>query len=354
MAHYLPSALMAFFQPRPPLEYKEPLIKKKMPPLHGVAQFVHRFKDVQNPEPVKAETAEQKKERRKGKKAKNAQERLKRQLSKWDPKLIDRLPYATKDAYKTLFVARLAYNVTEEDLKNEFEYYGNIVSVHLVKDKKGQSRGYAFIQFESSADLKEAYKDADGRKMNGRRILVDVERGRTVKNWRPRRLGGGLGATRAGGKDVNQKYSGRAPPSDISTSSSSGFGSRSSGHSSSRSGDQRSDRRDHRSDQRDRGGDQRRSHRDDRSGGDYHRPDHRDHRSDRGGGREDRDERRSGGSREERRRVSREREYRDRDRERDRSDRDDKRGERDRSRDRSRSRERDRSRSPHSKDRRRR
>jgi len=27
--------------------------------------------------------------------------------------------------------------------------------------------------------------------------LVDVERGRTVKGWKPRRLGGGLGSTRA-------------------------------------------------------------------------------------------------------------------------------------------------------------
>ena len=29
----------------------------------------------------------------------------------------------------------------------------------------------------------------DGKKIDGRRIVVDVERGRTVKSWRPRRLG---------------------------------------------------------------------------------------------------------------------------------------------------------------------
>lgn len=27
----------------------------------------------------------------------------------------------------------------------------------------------------------------------GKRVLVDVERGRTVRGWKPRRLGGGLG-----------------------------------------------------------------------------------------------------------------------------------------------------------------
>lgn len=34
-----------------------------------------------------------------------------------------------------------------------------------------------------------AYKHADGKKIDGRRVLVDVERGRTVKGWMPRRLG---------------------------------------------------------------------------------------------------------------------------------------------------------------------
>lgn len=103
----------------------------------------------------------------------------------------------TKEAYKTLFVSRLSYSVSADDLKSEFSYYGPVSHVVLVKDKLDVSRGYAFVEFEHSADLTEAYKDADGRKINGRRILVDVERGRTVKNWLPRRLGGGLGATRA-------------------------------------------------------------------------------------------------------------------------------------------------------------
>jgi len=40
-------------------------------------------------------------------------------------------------------------------------------------------------------------------------VLVDVERGRTVKGWLPRRLGGGLGSTRKGGADVNVRHSGR-------------------------------------------------------------------------------------------------------------------------------------------------
>ena len=60
-----------------------------------------------------------------------------------------------------------------------------------------------------------AYKHADGKKIEGRRVLVDVERGRTVKGWLPRRLGGGLGDSRStksssgfrnGGEDRDEKY----------------------------------------------------------------------------------------------------------------------------------------------------
>lgn len=65
-----------------------------------------------------------------------------------------------------------------------------------MKDREGKSRGYGFIEFETEADMKVAYKRADGRKIDGRRVTVDVERGRTVRGWLPRRLGGGLGTGR--------------------------------------------------------------------------------------------------------------------------------------------------------------
>lgn len=45
--------------------------------------------------------------------------------------------------------------------------------------------------------------------MDNKRVLVDVERGRTVPNWRPRRLGGGLGSSRMGSEQIDQKNSGR-------------------------------------------------------------------------------------------------------------------------------------------------
>ncbi|XP_029282275.1 U1 small nuclear ribonucleoprotein 70 kDa [Cottoperca gobio] len=85
-----------------------------------------------------------------------------------------------------------------------------LFQIYIVYNKRtGKPRGYAFIEYEHERDMHSAYKHADGKKIDGRRVLVDVERGRTVKGWHPRRLGGGLGGTRRGGADVNIKHSGR-------------------------------------------------------------------------------------------------------------------------------------------------
>jgi U1 small nuclear ribonucleoprotein 70kDa len=46
--------------------------------------------------------------------------------------------------------------------------------------------------------MKAAYKEANGIRLNERRILVDCERGRTVQGWKPKKLGGGLGKIRFG------------------------------------------------------------------------------------------------------------------------------------------------------------
>ena len=63
--------------------------------------------------------------------------------------------------------------------------------------------------------MKRAYRGADGMRIESREIVVDVERGHTVPNWLPRCLGGGLGGTRVGGKDVNVTAPGRFDPSRL-------------------------------------------------------------------------------------------------------------------------------------------
>ena len=101
-------------------------------------------------------------------------------------------PNIQGDPLKTLFVARLPYDITERQLRNEFEEYGPIKRISIVHHRQSaKPRGYAFIEYDHKSDMKEAYKSADGAKFGDRKCLVDVERGRSVPNWVPRRLGGG-------------------------------------------------------------------------------------------------------------------------------------------------------------------
>lgn len=88
---------------------------------------------------------------------------------------------------RTLFVCRLDHKTTESELYAEFEKHGAIRELKLVKTPEGKSRGYAFIEYQHSGDMKKAYKAyPDGSVRIGgaeRPSLVDVERGRTVEAW---------------------------------------------------------------------------------------------------------------------------------------------------------------------------
>ncbi|CAI9763593.1 unnamed protein product [Fraxinus pennsylvanica] len=199
--------LLKLFEPRPPLEYKPAPEKRKCPPYTGMAHFVSNFAEPGDPQyapPVQeAEIPAQRKARIHKIRLEEGARKAAEELEKYDP---NSDPNISGDPYKTLFVARLNYESTESRIKREFEAYGPIKRVRLVTDKEtNKPRGYAFIEYMHTRDMKAAYKQADGKKIDNRRVLVDVERGRTVPNWRPRRLGGGLGTTRVGGEEVNQR-----------------------------------------------------------------------------------------------------------------------------------------------------
>lgn len=207
--------LLKLFEARPPLEHKPPVEKRKLPAYTGMAQFVSRFAESGDPEyapPVPTcETKAEKKDRIRKLKLEQGAAKVSEELQKYDPQGD---PNTTSDPYKTLFVARLNYETSESRVKREFEAYGPIKRVRLVTDKgTHKPRGYAFIEYMHTRDMKNAYKQADGRKLDNNRVLVDVERGRTVPNWRPRRLGGGLGSSRIGGGSADQKPSAREQPS---------------------------------------------------------------------------------------------------------------------------------------------
>ena len=208
----LTPSLLRLFVARPPVEYHPPPAKpKKTQPYTGIADYVKLFTDPEeDPPPPPAEPKEtkaEKKTRRAAEKAKENDARIEEDIKSWNPKEDPKL--ADSDPYKTLFVGRLSYDVDEAALRREFERFGAVKSVTVVEDQDGKPRGYAFVEFDRESDMKHAYRSADGLRLEGRRILVDAERGRTVPDWRPRRFNGGLGGTRRGGKTENSLVAGR-------------------------------------------------------------------------------------------------------------------------------------------------
>ncbi|XP_026284690.1 U1 small nuclear ribonucleoprotein 70 kDa [Frankliniella occidentalis] len=212
MTQFLPQNLLALFAPRDPVPFLPPPDKlpheKKNRGYQGVGGFLQNFEDpADTPPPTRVETRDERLERRRRERAEQVAYKLEQEIAVWDP---HNFTNATTDPFRTLFVARINYDTSESKLRREFEVYGAIKKIVLCHNtQNGKPRGYAFIEYEHERDMHSAYKHADGKKIDGRRVLVDVERARTVKGWLPRRLGGGLGGTRRGGPDVNLKHSGR-------------------------------------------------------------------------------------------------------------------------------------------------
>ncbi|KAK6348982.1 hypothetical protein TWF730_009742 [Orbilia blumenaviensis] len=194
MTDKLPGNLLALFQPRPPLRYLQPADHapehRQTAPISGVAQYLQELRRP-DPDYMPTESWLLARDRKKREKLENQERTLKQGVETYNP---ENDPHIRGDPYKTLFVSRLSYDVKEQDLEREFGRFGPIDRIRLVRDKESKKpRGYAFILFEREKDMKAAFKETDGMRIKDRRISVDVERGRTTKGWKPRRLGGGLG-----------------------------------------------------------------------------------------------------------------------------------------------------------------
>lgn len=194
----MPPHIRATFMPDPPLRFLPPVLQGRKHMWTGMSAFVHQFERTDPPARTFTPTPKEIRNSARKRKEQNHQQQLQ--------PLIESYRKMQKEVggevhgmncYNTLFVGRLAFEVTERKLLREMEQFGPIKDLKIVKDDKtAKSKGYAFCEYENEEDMKRAYRAADGMRLEGRDIVVDVERGHTVPGWLPRRLGGGLGGTR--------------------------------------------------------------------------------------------------------------------------------------------------------------
>ncbi|EFX05928.1 RNA splicing factor [Grosmannia clavigera kw1407] len=76
--------------------------------------------------------------------------------------------------FHRLYVGNIHFSITESDLRNVFEPFGELEFVQLQKDDTGRSRGYGFVQFRDSDQAREALEKMNGFDLAGRPIRVGL------------------------------------------------------------------------------------------------------------------------------------------------------------------------------------
>jgi RNA recognition motif-containing protein len=73
----------------------------------------------------------------------------------------------------SIFVAKLDFNTTDEELKSLFERHGKVNRVTIAKDREtGKPRGFAFIEMFNDDEADAAIEALDNASVNGRNIAV--------------------------------------------------------------------------------------------------------------------------------------------------------------------------------------
>jgi U1 small nuclear ribonucleoprotein 70kDa len=214
----MPPEIRSTFMPNPPLEPLPSVSYKRRNKWTGVAQYMVQMEKSTPPERILLPTPKSITEQRKKLKLEQHQKSLLPLIEKFRAEQKEfGGEYKNMNCYNTLFIGRLSYEVTEHKLLNEMEVFGPVKDLHIIKrqDDPSRSCGYAFVEYEHEDDMKRAYRAMDGVKIEGREVVVDVERGHTVPDFLPRRFGGGLGGTRLGSKQMNVTRPGRFDPNRI-------------------------------------------------------------------------------------------------------------------------------------------
>jgi len=79
-----------------------------------------------------------------------------------------------------IYVGNLSRNVTEDDLKDVFEAFGQLKSINVVKDKySGEPRGFGFVEMPSKDEARSAIDGLNGTELKGQSIKVNEARPRS-------------------------------------------------------------------------------------------------------------------------------------------------------------------------------
>ena len=95
-----------------------------------------------------------------------------------------------------IYVGNLSYDVTENDLRQAFEAFGQVESVKIIMDRfSGRSKGFGFVEMPNNSEAQSAIDELKDKELKGRALNVNQARNRSDN-----RRGGGGGGRRGGGR----------------------------------------------------------------------------------------------------------------------------------------------------------
>jgi RNA recognition motif-containing protein len=96
-----------------------------------------------------------------------------------------------------IYVGNLLFDVSDNDLKEVFEAYGQVTEVRLIMDKfSGKSKGFGFVEMPSKDEAEKAIEEMNGKEFMGRAMNVNEAKPKTDRGGGRR---GGFGGGRGGG-----------------------------------------------------------------------------------------------------------------------------------------------------------
>jgi RNA recognition motif-containing protein len=84
----------------------------------------------------------------------------------------------------TVYVGNLPWSTTEDDLAALFAEFCSVVDVRVIQDRlTGRSRGYGFVELPSPEDVARVVRALNGRRFNGRILVVSPARPKPRRHW---------------------------------------------------------------------------------------------------------------------------------------------------------------------------
>ena len=100
-----------------------------------------------------------------------------------------------------IYVGNLSYDVTEEELRQEFQAFGAVESVNIITDKySGRPKGFGFVEMASVSEGQAAITALNGKTLKERTLNVNAARPRSDSR------GGGSYGGRGGSGFGGEKY----------------------------------------------------------------------------------------------------------------------------------------------------